>query len=246
MTCARALPYNFTLLKLKLGAKEGTMDTATATAATSLPPHVRLRKRRRQPSLPRPNLDNRKYAARLATKVEKAGVFEGGVSCLADNTVDGARSDTTFEGWADGVGNGLECEGWANTSCLPTRTRHWAATTGHRMVRGWFSCGAEGASSLAFKVVCGTPRGTLVITHMRSYTRNWGRVRVDVVAGDQAGNSTATKVLASRVSLAGLGTHLLNTCVLTKVVLVNWTAHPVPNHMHATRLTLLACKCQMR
>lgn len=206
MACAKALPYNFTLLKLKVGVKGPTMNTtATATATTvaattSLRPHARARKRRRQALLPRPNLANRRFAERLATKVDETGVFEGGVSCLADGTVDGARRNARFEGWADGVvGKGLECEGWANTSCLPTRTTHWAATTGHRMVRGWFSCGAKGAkgaSPLAFDMMCGTPRSTLVITHMRSYTRNWGRVRVDVVIG----NSTAQKVLASQVS----------------------------------------------
>ena len=39
-------------------------------------------------------------------------------------------------GWVDGpVGQALRCEGWANTSCLPRDTPHWAATTGHRLVR---------------------------------------------------------------------------------------------------------------
>jgi len=50
---------------------------------------------------------------------------------------------------------------------------------------GWYTCGLPGASALRYQMRCRIG-GTLFISWMRSYTSNWGVVRVAVSAGGAA------------------------------------------------------------
>ena len=212
MTCAKSPTFQF--------VTNPPSTVGSTRDNTGLPAEAHAPKRRKQ-RLARPKLDNRRYAERLAARVERdGGVFEGGVSCLADGG--GAGMRWAEDGWADGpVGRALRCEGWANTSCLPTHSTHWAATTGHRLVRGWFTCGGAGASSLVFdEVRCGLLRGSLIVTAMRSYTRNWGRVKVDV-------RSVGGELLASRVIDALSELSLSEQSTVVQETAIRWSSKSI-------------------
>lgn len=72
----------------------------------------------------------------------------------------------------------LECVGMQNTSCLPTRSRFWAATFDDaRRQFGWFTCGLPKAAPLKFGMRCPS-HGIMYVSWLRSYSEQWGIVDV--------------------------------------------------------------------
>lgn len=79
----------------------------------------------------------------------------------------------------------LECGGRGSAdgaSCLPSRGQYWVAThDDERQQFGWLTCGLPGARPLRYAMNC-SGQGTLYVSWLRSYTRQWGVVDVDVQA----------------------------------------------------------------
>ena len=86
---------------------------------------------------------------------------------------------------------GLECRADENTGqlgvCLPTQTAEWAWSHDLRHQAGWLTCGrANNATvrvppaSITFELRCRRASPTLIVRHIRGYSAEWGRCRVEV------------------------------------------------------------------